>query len=169
MDIVLKSIGFVRTGTPDEEIKKALDKNTVKGCIEVLPEYAEGLKGLEGFSHIIIVAYLHKVPGEARDTLIVKPRRLLRLGFKLEELPELGVFATDSPHRPNPLALTIVEVEKIEENRIYVRGLDLFDGTPVLDIKPYDKSRVLQDFKVPEWLRVLEERIREKTGMDLTP
>ncbi|MEM4014636.1 MAG: tRNA (N6-threonylcarbamoyladenosine(37)-N6)-methyltransferase TrmO, partial [Desulfurococcus sp.] len=79
MDIVLKPIGFVRTGTLDEEIKKALDKSIVEGYIEVLPEYAEGLEGLEGFSHIIIVAYLHKVPSEARNTLIVKPRKLLRL------------------------------------------------------------------------------------------
>jgi len=169
MDIVLKPIGYVRTSASDDEVRGVLGENSIRGYIEVLPEYAAGLRGLEGFSHIIVIAYLHKVPAEARSTLLVKPRRLLRLGFKPEELPEVGVFATDSPHRPNPIALSILELEAVEGNRVYVRGLDLFDGTPVLDIKPYDAGRCIKEFKVPEWLEKLEERIREKTGRYITP
>ncbi|WP_048078511.1 tRNA (N6-threonylcarbamoyladenosine(37)-N6)-methyltransferase TrmO [Desulfurococcus mucosus] len=169
MEIVLKPIGYVRTSLRDEEIRSVFDRSSVRGYIEVLPEYSQGLRGLEGFSHVIIIAYLHKVPYEARSTLLVKPRRLVKLGLKPEELPEVGVFATDSPHRPNPIALTIVELEKIEEDRLYVRGLDLYDGTPVLDIKPYDKGRSIVGFRIPEWLRRLEEKVREKTGLDITP
>ncbi|MGC9009131.1 MAG: tRNA (N6-threonylcarbamoyladenosine(37)-N6)-methyltransferase TrmO [Sulfolobales archaeon] len=159
MIIELRPIGFVRTRYSDDQIRNSWEG--VEGYIEILEEYRDGLRGIEEFSHIIVIAYLHKVTDHQRKTLVVKPRRAIRLGFSLEELPEIGVFASDSPHRPNPIALTIVELIKIDKNILYVKNLDLFDGTPVLDIKPYTPSRIISNIRIPNWVRLIEERIRE--------
>lgn len=98
------------------------------GEIILNKEYTLGLDDLNGFSHIYIVFHIHKSEG-----------------YKLKVKPFLdnehrGIFATRSPKRPNAIGLSIVEIEKIEANRIFVRGIDLLDGTPILDIKPYIQS-----------------------------
>ncbi len=161
-EITFKPIGYVHVDADDETIKNTYEG--VPGIIEINPEYREGLEGLEGFSHIIIIAYLHKTRPQHRKVLKVRPRRLRRFGIKIDDIPEVGVFASDSPHRPNPIALSIVELVEIKDNKIYVRGLDLFDGTPVLDIKPYSRDRCIENIRVPEWNLVLGERILEKLG-----
>ena len=79
----------------------------------------------------------------------------MRRGFKLEDLPELGVFALDSPTRPNPIGLTLVRIVRREGNRIFVRGLDFFDGTPIVDIKSYRNQYRADVFTVPQWFRKL--------------
>ncbi len=162
MAIPIKPIGVVHTSFSPEEIKSSL--GGVDGTIEVFEEYAEGLRGLEGFSHIIVLAYLHFT---REAPLLVKPRRLARLGIPLEELPTVGVFATDSPHRPNPIALTIVELKAVRGRFLEVRGLDLFDGTPVLDIKPYTPSRSLKNIRLPDWYVELLRKARER-GVELS-
>lgn len=91
-------------------------------------EYMLGLDDLNGFSHIYVVFHIHKSEG-----------------YKLKVKPFLdnvhrGIFATRSPKRPNAIGLSIVEIERIEANRIFVRGIDLLNGTPILDIKPYIQS-----------------------------
>lgn len=91
-------------------------------------EYAAGLDDLDGFSHIYIVFHIHKSEGY---DLKVKP-------FLDNE--HRGIFATRSPKRPNAIGLSIVEIDRVEANRIFVRGIDLLDGTPILDIKPYIQS-----------------------------
>ncbi|MCC6035252.1 MAG: tRNA (N6-threonylcarbamoyladenosine(37)-N6)-methyltransferase TrmO, partial [Desulfurococcaceae archaeon] len=136
----------------------------VEGYIEILPEYSDGLLHLEGFSHIIVIAYMHKVSEVEKRVLRVRHRRLTRLGIRIDDLPEVGVFATDSPHRPNPIAITIVKLLSIEGRRLRVTGLDLYNETPVLDIKPYDHSRVVKDFTVPWWTRIIMERVKERFG-----
>ncbi len=162
MEISFKPIGIVRINRSDEEVKASY--HGVEGIIEVYPEYAEGLEGIEGFSHIILIAYLHKTKPEHRRVLKVKPRRLKRFGIRIDDIPETGVFCTDSPHRPNPIALSIVELVRREGNKLYVKGLDLFDGTPILDIKAYTPDRCIENPRVPWWVKELEKRIKEKLG-----
>ncbi|MCF8885668.1 MAG: tRNA (N6-threonylcarbamoyladenosine(37)-N6)-methyltransferase TrmO, partial [Aigarchaeota archaeon] len=149
MEIIIKPIGVVRTDVGDEFVKDSLEG--VVGRIEIFKEYEGGLEGIEEFSHIIVLAYLHKVTEEQKKVLKVKHKRLLKLGFSLDELPEVGVFCSDSPHRPVPIALTIVKLVRREENILHVEGLDLYDGTPILDIKPYTPERIIKDITLPEW------------------
>jgi tRNA-Thr(GGU) m(6)t(6)A37 methyltransferase TsaA len=96
--------------------------------IEVFKEFEEGLKDIEGFSHIIVIFWFHKSQGYH---LLVKT--------PWDDILH-GLFATRSPHRPCPLGLTVVELVAKEENTLKVRGLDAIDGTPLLDIKPYIHS-----------------------------
>ncbi len=97
----------------------------VKGRIELKKEYEEGLKDLEGFSHIILIYHLHLCNGHS---LKVKP---------FLDTVKRGIFATRAPKRPNAIGLSVVRLEKIEENMIYISNVDVVDGTPLLDIKPY--------------------------------
>jgi len=96
-----------------------------RGRAEIFPEFAEGLRDLEGFSHIYLIYHLHQAP----------PAKLLVKPF-IQDV-EHGVFATRSPARPNPIGLSIVKLERREGNILYLDGLDILDGTPLLDIKPY--------------------------------
>jgi tRNA-Thr(GGU) m(6)t(6)A37 methyltransferase TsaA len=142
------AIGVVRVDASDEEVWER--SGQLEGYIEVFNEFAEALDGIEGYSHLFVIAYFHK--SDWKGLLKVRPRRLLRKGFREEDLPLLGVFATDSPVRPNPIALTLVRLLGREGNRIRVKGLDLFDGTPVLDIKPYRPDYRASEFRVPDWV-----------------
>ncbi len=144
----LRQIGVVRVDASEEEVRER--SGQLEGHIEVFEEFADALEGIDEYSHLFLIAYLHK--SEWRGLLKVRPRRLLRKGFKEEDLPVLGVFATDSPMRPNPIALTLVRLLGREGNRLRVRGLDLFDGTPVLDIKPYRPDYRASEFRVPGWV-----------------
>ncbi len=159
---MLKPIGIIRVDLSDEDVKNSWEG--VEGIIEIYPEYVEGLEGIEGFSHLIVLAYLHKTTPEQRKVLKIKHRRLARFGIDISDIPEVGVFASDSPHRPNPIALTIVELIKRVDNKLYVKNLDLFNGTPVLDIKPYTSDRMISNYRVPWWYKVLEQRTLEKMG-----
>lgn len=97
----------------------------VEGTIEIFPQYQDGLKDLDGFSHIILLYHLHKV---TKASLQVKP---------FMDASAHGVFATRAPARPNPIGISIVRLMKIEKNQIYIQDVDILDGTPLLDIKPY--------------------------------
>jgi tRNA (adenine37-N6)-methyltransferase len=101
---------------------------SASGTSEVFPEYAAGLLDLNGFSHIILLYHLHKA-GKAR--MHVTPF--------LDSKPH-GVFATRAPVRPNPIGLSVVRLRRIEGNLLHVDDLDILDGTPLLDIKPYIPS-----------------------------
>lgn len=164
MNIHVMPIGVVRVSLSDEEVKASWPRG-VEGIIEVYEEYAPGLDGIDGFSHLIIVAYMHKTSEEERRVLKVRPKRLRLLGLDASKLPEVGVFCTDSPHRPNPIALTIVELVERDGRFLRVKNLDLFDGTPVLDIKPYTPSRRIDEIRLPSWYqKALEETDGEADG-----
>ena len=122
-----KPIGIIHSpfkepkGTP---IQPAGAKGT-EGTIEVFSEYAEGLKDVEGFSHIILIYHFHLSKGAP---LKVKPYM---------DNEARGVFATRSPSRPNPIGISIVRLVSIEQNILHIQDVDMVDGTPLLDIKPY--------------------------------
>ena len=97
----------------------------IRGTVELLPEFQDGLKDLDGFSHIILLYHFHQSAGY---TLSVVPF--------LDTHPR-GVFATRAPKRPNPIGLSIVKLQKIEGNVLYIENVDVLDGTPLLDIKPF--------------------------------
>lgn len=95
------------------------------GRAEIFPEFAEGMRGIEGFSHLYLIFHFHRC---SQRKLIVKP-------FLLDE--EKGVFTTRAPCRPNPIGLSIVELIGRQDNSLLLKGVDILDGTPLLDIKPY--------------------------------
>lgn len=97
----------------------------ISGIVEISPDYAPGLKDIEGFSHLILIYHLHLIE---QSSLLVKP-------FLDNELH--GIFATRSPSRPNSIGLSVVRLEKVEGPRLHVLDVDIIDGTPLLDIKPY--------------------------------
>jgi tRNA (adenine37-N6)-methyltransferase len=119
MEIRFKPIGVVHTKAGDDDVK---EKGDQEGDLEIFPEFAAGLEGIDGYSHLFVVVYFDRLRPEQIGPLKVKPRALLRRGFKLDDLPELGVFALDSPTRPNPIGLTLVRVLRREGCRIMVRG-----------------------------------------------
>jgi len=159
--IILRPVGIVRTDATDDEVREM--HGELEATVEVFQEFREALDGLEGFSHIFVLSYMHKLRPDQIGPLKVRPQRLLKAGFKFEELPLVGVFAIDSPTRPNPIALSLVKLLRIEGTRLFVRGLDCFDGTPVLDVKPYHNNYRTEVHELPEWYRT----ILERTGADI--
>jgi len=159
-DITLRPVGKVRTSASKDEVR--LRSKEAESLIEIYPEFRDAMEGLQGFSHIFVLSYFNQLRPEQIGPLKVKPRRLLAKGFKLEELPLVGVFAIDSPTRPNPIGLTLVSLLKIEAEGLRVRGLDCFDGTPVLDIKPYRGDYRAEQYELPEWYKVLRLKAGEE-------
>jgi tRNA-Thr(GGU) m(6)t(6)A37 methyltransferase TsaA len=143
--IFLKPIGFVRTEALGDEVK---DKERISQIV-VNRELAEALDGIAEFSHLFVLFWLHEVTSEERNTRKVHPRGT-------EDLPLLGVFATRTKLRPNPIGLTLVELMNVKDNVLTVRGLDAFDETPVLDLKPFDSWDMAKDARVPQWWTKLE-------------
>ncbi len=150
-------IGKVRTKASEDEVRARIEHES---DVLVYEKYADALDGLEGFSHIFVIGYFHGLRKEQIGPLRVKPRGLLKRGLSLDQLPTKGVFALDSPTRPNPLSLSLVRLLRVEGRTLRVSGLDLFDGTPVLDIKPYQPQYRPDGYGLPDWYREL----REKAG-----
>jgi tRNA-Thr(GGU) m(6)t(6)A37 methyltransferase TsaA len=123
-------IGVARTPFADvSQIPKGPGaEHQAEGTLELWPDLAPGLQDIEGFSHLLVIWVFHRSPA---------PELLART--PLEEQPH-GVFATRSPHRPNPIGLSVVELLGRDGRRLRIRGADMVDGTPILDIKPYLSS-----------------------------
>jgi tRNA-Thr(GGU) m(6)t(6)A37 methyltransferase TsaA len=147
--IVLNPIGYVKTCAVGDEVK---DKSNVSQIV-LLEELVEGLEGISGYSHLFVLFYLNQVTDNQRKTLKVHPRGR-------QDMPLTGVFAVRTMMRPNPIGLTLVELLKVEDNILSVRGLDAYDGTPVLDVKPFDFWDTAENIRVPDWWKKLNE---EKT------
>jgi len=145
-----KAIGYVRSPYSDtKQVPKGLGaKHEAEGILEVLPEYEEGLTDIEGFSHLIVVWIFDRA--EACELFGKCPS---------DDRPH-GVFATRSPRRPNPIALTAVELLRRDGRHLHVRGIDMLDGTPILDIKPY-LSNIPEEKLRRGWLAEAEARKRE--------
>jgi tRNA-Thr(GGU) m(6)t(6)A37 methyltransferase TsaA len=140
-------IGFVRSSyTNPSEIPRGLGAtHTAEGFLEIEPQFEEGLTDIDGFSHLFVIWVFHRSEGFA---LMGQPPS--------DDRPH-GVFATRSPYRPNPIGLTVVELLGREGRRLRVRGLDMLDGTPLLDLKPY-LSAVPENLVKRGWLAEAEAR-----------
>ncbi|MGA8670622.1 MAG: tRNA (N6-threonylcarbamoyladenosine(37)-N6)-methyltransferase TrmO [Terracidiphilus sp.] len=125
-----QAIGFIRTPYKETSaIPKGLGaKHDAEGVLEFLPEFEAGLKDVEGFSHLFVLWVFDR--SEGFDLVGAPP---------VDNQPH-GVFATRSPRRPNPIGLTVVELLRRERGSLFVRGVDMLEGTPILDIKPYMSS-----------------------------
>jgi len=142
-----RPIGFVRSPYKDaSEVPKGLGaKHEVEGVLRILPEFEPGLTDIEGFSHLIVLWEFDRAKG------------FELLGTPPSDNRPHGVFATRSPRRPNPIALTTVELLRREGSELHVRGVDMLDGTPVLDIKPL-LSSIPSDNLRRGWLAEAEAR-----------
>ena len=147
MDTTMTTIGFVQTPfTATNDIPKGLDaKHDADGVVEIDPAFEAGLQDIEGFSHLYVLWAFHKAGGY---DLVAHPPS--------DDRPH-GVFATRSPRRPSPIGLTVVQLLGRDGRRLRVRGVDMLDGTPVFDIKPYLSSIPAADLR-RGWLDEAEAR-----------
>ncbi|MEJ2368048.1 MAG: tRNA (N6-threonylcarbamoyladenosine(37)-N6)-methyltransferase TrmO [Acidobacteriota bacterium] len=156
MEIVYHPIGYIRspfTDTAGMPIQPA-GASGVEGRIEVLPEYEEGLKDLSGFSHVIVLCHFHKARG-----------------FELSVVPFLdsaarGLFATRAPRRPNPIGFSVFGISRIDGPTVYVKNVDMLDGTPILDLKPYVPDFVEADEIRLGWLEAHRGEVVRKVSDD---
>jgi len=141
-EIKYKPIGVIHSpfkeprGTP---IQPAGAKGT-SGTVEIFPEYAKGLKDIEGFSHIILLYHFHL---SKRSALLAKPYM---------DNETHGVFAMRGPSRPNPIGISVVRLVKVEGNKLHIQDVDIVDGTPLLDIKPYIPEFDIREVERIGWL-----------------
>ena len=151
-EIKFKPIGIIHTKfkTLENMPIQPTSAQGIKGEIDLYPEYKDGLKDLDGFSHIVLLYFLHR----SKE-------------FKLEVTPFLdtqkrGLFATRAPKRPNSIGLSVVKLNSIEGGRLHIENVDILDGTPLLDIKPYvpEFDRHV-DIKTG-WLEKAKSKIKEK-------
>jgi tRNA-Thr(GGU) m(6)t(6)A37 methyltransferase TsaA len=125
-EIIYKPIGTLHTpfkerlGTP----RQAVGSSAV-GTVEIFREFGEGLKDLDQYSHLLVMFHMHKI--EAPQLLVQPPW----------SEQQRGVFSSVAPHRPNPIGISVVELVSVKYQTLTIRGVDMVDGTPVLDIKPY--------------------------------
>ena len=156
MKIEFHQIGVIRTPFTQLEgmpIQPA-GGTGVKGTVEVFEEYRAGLKDLDGFSHIVLLYHLHR---SQRFDLNVVPF--------MDSEPR-GVFATRAPKRPNPIGLSVVQLNSIENGVLCVQNLDILDGTPLLDIKPYVPEFDGQADVRMGWLERARKAVAEKKADD---
>ncbi len=127
MNISFRPIGMIYSPFKDVKGMPIQPKGAkgVRGTVEVNPEFADGLTDLEGFSHIILLYHFHQAKGYK---LMVTP---------FLDSKQHGVFSTRAPRRPNPFGLSVVRLVNIMNNRLQIENVDILDGTPLIDIKPY--------------------------------
>jgi len=141
-DITFRPIGIVHSPFKKPEgmpIQPPAAKG-IEGTVEVFPEYGEGLEDIGKFSHIFLIYLLHL---SRKHGLKVKPYMDDR---------ERGVFATRAPSRPNPIGISVVELVEVDGNVLHIKNVDIVDGTPLLDIKPYVPQFDIHDVKKIGWL-----------------
>jgi len=141
MTICMQSIATVHS--PFTEGGVRISRRDIIAQIVVREDLAEALTGIEEWSHLIVLFWM--------DRLAEKPCRLTTHPRHRADLPEVGVLGARGPHRPNPIGMAIVELLKRDENVLTVKALDAYDGSPVLDIKPYDHYDAITGLRAPAW------------------
>lgn len=122
-----------------------MDWGNVISEIDLAPEFAPGLLGLDDFSHVIVLTFLHRARYDPEVHLQRHPQ-------ERQDMPLRGIFAQRARHRPNRIGITTCEIVEVNEGSVKVRGLDAIDGTPVIDIKPYVPVFDSRDASIPEWM-----------------
>ncbi len=143
-EINIKPVGFVKNNVMEQRFG-----NFAEEVSEIVldKKFTDALNGIDDYSHVIIVYWMDKVKGYV---IAHRPQGNPRV-------PIVGIFACRCPPRPNPVAITTVRLLKREGNRIWVKGLDILDGTPVIDIKPHwPKYDRVEEAKIPEWVNELQ-------------
>jgi len=140
----VEPIGYVRNSAQHVPRSAVCDFEGVESEIEILEELSPALDGIEDFSHIIVLYWMHRLE-DLSGPLKVHPAGL-------KDLPLVGLFATRSPRRPNPIGLTMVRLLSRQDNRLRVARLDALDGSPVIDIKPYFPTDPANP-RLPDWAR----------------
>jgi len=135
-EYTFKAIGYIKNQI--SSIPRNWSVSDLEGEIVIDPQYKEGLRDIKAGEKLFVIFCFHKSPPFELHRLVQKPPHL-------DE--KKGVFSTFSPHRPNPIGLSIVEVMDVSENILRVKRLDMYDGTPVLDIKPYLEYKPLGEMK----------------------
>ncbi|MGE0485388.1 MAG: tRNA (N6-threonylcarbamoyladenosine(37)-N6)-methyltransferase TrmO [Gammaproteobacteria bacterium] len=133
-------IGHVRTDVADADVPRR--RRDIVSTIEVLPRFAEALLGIEAYSHLFVLFWMDRAAPSA--ALTCHPRGN-------PEIPLTGVLAARGRNHPNPIGLAVVELLEVHGNRLRVRCLDAYDGTPVIDLKPYDDYDRVETPRVPAW------------------
>jgi len=141
MTICMQSIATVRS--PFTKSGARMSRRDIVAEIVVREDLAVALTGIEEWSHLIILFWMDQLAG--------KPNRLTTHPRHRADLPEVGILCARGRERPNPIGLAVVELLKRDKNVLTVKALDAYDGTPVVDIKPYDHYDAIAGFRVPEW------------------
>jgi tRNA-Thr(GGU) m(6)t(6)A37 methyltransferase TsaA len=145
MYLRLRTIGHVETDASQEELRR---RQSAISKIVIDRKFARALHGLQDYSHVYVLFWLHETPRSNHD-FRVHPRGR-------EDIAKVGVFATRSPYRPNPIGLTLVKLVRRRGRVLTVKGLDARDGTPVLDLKPRDTWEDVSRLRLPRWWRKLD-------------
>ena len=134
-----RPIGFVKSS-----VTEPVDENwgRIVSRIHLTEPWRRGLKGLEEFSHLMVIFHMHQAAHDPKTDLVRRPRGRT-------DMPEVGIFAQRARHRPNPIGITAVRLLEIRGSTLTVQGLDAIDGSPVLDLKPY----------IPEFDRIGRPRV----------
>jgi len=125
----MQPIGVVHTDA--DTVPRHWTLSDIKGTLVIDKQYQKGLKDIKAGQRIVVIFHFHKSPGFTPDLLVQRPPH---------RDEDLGVFSICSPRRPNPIGMSVLDVLGVDNNIIYVQGLDMLDGTPILDLKPYPKS-----------------------------
>ncbi len=157
----MKKVSYEPIGTihsPFNDIKGMPIQPTgaegIEGVLEIKPEFTEGLKDLDGFSHIILIYHFHK---SENYSLTVEP---------FLDKKRRGVFSTRAPKRPNPIGFSIVRLIDVDGSRINIKDIDVLDGTPILDIKPYVPEFDHREVTSTGWLNKRAKEVNEKKSDD---
>ena len=138
--IAMTPIGVINTGVKDEEV--AHKRREIISTVRIFDAFADGLTGIEAYSHLFVLFWMDRA--RPSDTLLGHPRGD-------DNLPLTGVLASRGRNHPNAIGLAVVELLEREGPNLKVRRLDAYDGTPLLDLKPYDPYDVYADIDVPAW------------------
>jgi tRNA-Thr(GGU) m(6)t(6)A37 methyltransferase TsaA len=140
-NIQLNPIGLVETDVPNDEISSR--RRDIISQIVIFDEYAQALHGLNEYSHVIVIFWMHQTGAFSKS--VVHPRGN-------PDLPLTGVLASRGRGHPNPIGLAVCDLIKLDGQRLTVRRLDAYHGSPIIDIKPYDSYDSYSDIRIPDWL-----------------